>query len=571
MHSNNFNRTEPSWTWDLVFLGLAITIFYLCWLGSYPLFTPDEGRYSEVAREMMASGDYITPRVNGVPFLDKPALYYWLQALAMHLFGVTEWSLRLFPALFGILGCLATYITGRNLFSRRTGLISATILATTPLFFGGSHYADLNMEVAVFISTTLFCIINGLVSEGKKQRGFFIAAYIFAAGAFLTKGLIGIAFPGIITLLWIILLNRWDALKKASLGTGLIIFSALAFPWYVLAQLANANFLHFFFVTQQVSRFLSAETFNNPTPAWFYLPIVLIGFFPWTIFLIQALCKNIGLVIHSRKENAAMLFFLLWFVVIFGFFSIPHSKTVGYIFPVFPTLAILVGHYLALRYEQPAHRAIYWAVGNFVILSLVLGGILITLPRLDILSNVTATLYPYLYTFATIFIVAAGLSILCIKRKTLLPLILLCAVCSGTFLLILTKNAAYLNINSAKPLTTYLQPMLHPQDEVAGYFKFYQDVPIYLQRKIIIVANWQAPDIATRDNWVRELWYGMSFEKGSNNYLLNETEFWQRWNSDKRIFVFVNDNYFEQFVSHTKHYFILKKHKEIMLLSNKPI
>ncbi|MHB1221594.1 MAG: glycosyltransferase family 39 protein [Gammaproteobacteria bacterium] len=570
MHSNHFSKDQPSWIRDIAFLAVVIFLFYMCWLGSYPLFTPDEGRYSEVAREMVATGDYITPRVNGVVFLDKPVLYYWLQATAIHLFGVTEWSLRFFPAMLAVLGCLITYVTGRNLFCRKTGLLAAVILATTPLFFGGAHYADLNIEVAVFISATLFCIINALQSEGQRQRRFFLAAYVLAACAFLTKGLIGIAFPGIITLLWIAILNRWDVLKKASLGTGLIIFLVLVLPWYVLAQIANPDFLHFFFIDQQLSRFLSAQDFNNPTPIWFYAPIILVGFFPWTIFLVQALGKSIGQVISDKKEHAATLFFLLWFIVVFVFFSIPHSKTVGYIFPVFPALAMLVGRYLALRYEEPSHRAIYWAVGNFVVLSGLLGIALISLPQLHLINNVTPTLYPYLYTFAFIFIAAAILSFYCIKRKTLLPFILLCILCSVAFLLTLTKSAGHLNQNSAKPLTEYLQPILHNDDEVAAYFKFYQDVPIYLQRKITLVADWQAPDIATRDNWVREMWYGMAFQK-KNDQLINEEQFWQRWNSDKRIFVFVSENYFDQFRSHTKHYFVLDRYNDIILLSNKPV
>src|SRR6186997_3134951 len=106
------------WATDLLFITLIFGLFYAIWMGSYPLFTPDEGRYSEVAREMVASGDYITPRVDGVAFLDKPILYYWLQATAIQLFGINEWALRIFPGLFGIFGCLLMYMFGRMLFDR---------------------------------------------------------------------------------------------------------------------------------------------------------------------------------------------------------------------------------------------------------------------------------------------------------------------------------------------------------------------------------------------------------------------------------------------------------------------
>ena len=134
------------WVRDFLLLAFFIAIVYGLWLGSYPFFTPDEGRYAEVAREMVASGDYITPRVNGIAFLDKPALYYWLQAAAIHFFGVKEWAIRLFPALLGLFGCLATYFAGRQLFSRRTGILSAIMLASAPLYFIGAHYANLNLK-----------------------------------------------------------------------------------------------------------------------------------------------------------------------------------------------------------------------------------------------------------------------------------------------------------------------------------------------------------------------------------------------------------------------------------------
>lgn len=558
--SSTFYR---DWLIDLATLTVVLLIFYTFWLGSYPLFTPDEGRYSEIAREMVATGDFITPRVNGIAFFDKPILYYWLQAIAIYLFGVKEWALRLFPALLGILGCLSTYVCGRFLFDRRTALLSAIILSTTPLYFACAHYADLDLEVAVFISCSLLFFITATQLTSSLRHYFLYAAYLSAAFAFLTKGLIGIAFPGMIVGCWILLLNRWSILTKIHLLTGLLLFAAVVVPWYVFVEKANPGFLHYFFVTQQVTRFLSTGEFNNKTPIWFYLPIVLAGFFPWTIFLFQALYKQIRRVWQTPQQHANELFLLLWIMIIFGFFSIPHSKIIGYILPIFPALALLVGHYLSSIWETASRFAIFL----FIACSILLASILLVLPHYQWIDLATS-LTPFLKAIAFIFIISAVSAVILLKQKNRQAFFILCTTCNVIFLLLLLASAPHLNQNSAKSLVQELKPIIKPQDEVITYFKYYQDVPLYLGQLVVIAANWQAPDIAYKDNWQRELWYGMPFQK--TDQLINEDEFWKRWDSDNRVFVFLNDNYFNQFKLRAKSYFFLGKSNDIILLSNKP-
>jgi 4-amino-4-deoxy-L-arabinose transferase-like glycosyltransferase len=560
---------KSDWLIDMISLAVILFVFYTLWLGSYPLFTPDEGRYSEVAREMVATGDYITPRVNGVAFLDKPVLYYWLQAAAIKAFGVKEWALRLFPALLGILGCLVTYLCGRCLFNRRTALISSLILATTPLYFGSAHYADLNLEVAVFISCTLLFFITAVQREGYSRTGFLFAAYIFAALAFLTKGLIGIAFPGMIAGAWIVILWRWDLLKKIRIMTGLSVIIIITLPWYILVQQANPEFLHFFFVTQQVTRFLSAYEFNNKTPFWFYFPVVLAGAFPWTIFLIQALSKTIVTVWQDRRKHQTELFLLLWLTSIFLFFSIPQSKTIGYILPILPALALLVGNYLSCYFEQAKQKSIYFGIANFVVISTLLAVfLLLVLPHLK-LVHLTPDFMPYLTAIAMVFIISAITSLCFIKKATLLPLFATCVACSTLFLLILTLGATYLNQDSAKPLAAHLKTIIQPQDEIVNYLRFYQDVPLYLEKQVTIVADWRSPNIVHNDNWLRELWFGMAFQK-TDDWLINEKTFWQRFESDKRLFVFTSVNYLNKFKSRKKSYFQIGQYNNIILLSNQP-
>lgn len=563
------NKLHPNLVMDIFFLTLFLGVFYFAFLGSYPLFTPDEGRYSEVAREMVATGDYITPRVNGVAFLDKPILYYWLQATAIFLFGVKEWALRLFPALLGVIGCLMTYLCGRQLFNRRTGLLSALILATSPLYFSGAHYANLDLEIAVLISCTLLSFITAIHSEGNTRHILLYAAYLFAALAMLTKGLIGVAFPAMIIGAWIVLLWRWELLKSIHLPTGVLLFIAIVSPWYFLVQRANPEFFHFFFVTQQVSRFLSAAEFNNKTPGWFYAPVVLIGFFPWMIFIFQAIATACLNVYRQRLQHTIELYLLLWIVIIFSFFSIPHSKIMTYILPIFPALALLTGKFLADSWDNAKAIGIRFGIVNLMMVGNLLAGVLL-IPILYPADHLTPSLQPYLLAIAIILFSSAFSSLGTLRSEKLLPFFLLTFACSALCLLTLVLSANQLNQNTAKPLIITLQSKLTPQDEVVNYYKFYQDVPIYLERRITLVADWKSPVIAQKDNWVRELWYGMPFQN-TDEWLIEEKTFWKRWHSNKRVFTFVNDNYLQQFKSKAKHYFLVDQYNDISLFSNRAI
>jgi 4-amino-4-deoxy-L-arabinose transferase-like glycosyltransferase len=550
-------------------MAILLGLFYAIWIGSYALFTPDEGRYSEVAREMVASGDYITPRLNGVAFLDKPVLYYWLQASAINVFGLKEWALRFWPAFMGILGSLVVYLAGALLFNRRTGIISCLILATAPLYYGAAHYANLDLEVAVLVSNSLLFFIMAAQSEPSKRRSFFMmTAYFFAALAFLTKGLIGIAFPAMIIGAWVLILNRWSILKKMHLVAGFILFAGITIPWYVLAQKANPEFLHFFFITQQITRFLTKAEFNNKTAFWFYIPIMIAGIFPWSVFIIQACAHHVKKVWLNRKENAVSLFLLLWFVIIFTFFSIPKSKTVGYIIPIFPALALLVGQYLDQFWKQTKAKGV--TIGNitFIISCCLIAIGFIIAPNIAALE-ISPTLVPYLFTAAALFMVGGAFSIYLLhsNQSSGMFYCLLAVACS--FLLLITASSSSINKRSIKPLTTELNAVLKPGDEVVSYYKFYYDLPIYTGKRVTIVADWNATDIAQNDNWVRELWYGMPFQD-TKEWLIGDETFWKRWNSDKRLFVMTDENYLPTLKAAAKeHIYEIARYKSTVLLSNK--
>ena len=557
------------WLTDILSILILFGIFYAIWIGSHPLFTPDEGRYSEVAREMVASRDYVTPRLNGVAFLDKPALYYWLQASAIHVFGLKEWSLRFWPATMGILSALITYLTGRLLFNRRTGFVSALILATSPLYYGAAHYANLDLEVASLIGDSLLCFIAAMQNTSSRLKNILlISAYVFAGLAALTKGLIGIAFPVMIIGAWIILLNRWKILTKMRLFSGMCIFLLIAAPWYFLVQKANPEFLHFFFVTQQVSRFLTTQDFNSKAAFWFYVPVVLAGFFPWSIFLIQAIAQKIKFIWQDRQASAVDLFLLLWFFIVLVFFSIPRSKTVGYILPIFPVSALIVGSYLSRMWNMPRAKGIISGAIAFLFFSLLIGSAFLAAPLFSVQLEISKSVLSVLRYIGVCILIAGVVSSFLLRKKNMTALFSCMTTTIVVILLIFIGSASALNEKSIKPLAMLLKPHLQPGDEVVAYYKYYQDLPIYLERRITIVADWHAPDIQNRDNWLREMWYGMVFQD-TKDWLIEEKAFWQRWKSDKRLYVVTDEGYYHHMQEKTK-VFKLGERNEVVLLSNKP-
>lgn len=564
------SRTKSHWTSDIVFLLLGCTIFYALWLGSYALFTPDEGRYSEIAREMVTTGDYITPRLNGVAFLDKPIFYYWLQAFAIKTFGLKEWALRLWPMLFGIFGAVITYICTRILANRQSGIFAAIILATCPLYYGAAHYANLDLEVAVLIATTLFLAGVALHTQTAAMRStLFVLAYLFASLAFLTKGLIGVVFPILVVGLWILLTNQWRIIPKMKILTGLVIFVLINLPWYYYAQKANPQFLHFFFITQQVSRFLTQGAYNNQSAPWFYLPIIFIGVFPWTLFIFQAIGNGVKTWWQNKTANTAELYFLIWLTVVFLFFSIPKSKTIGYIIPCIPPIAALVGIYFSQAWKKlNPPFALYIGMLGYIVCGFVIATLFFLSSRYPIYGDLKY-LGNYLDLAGINFLVASILCFVFILQKQFKRIIYCITLSAILFLLILISSAQTINTKSMKPLAKTLVTNLKPEDEFVTYYSYYHDLPLYLQKRVTIVANWNSPHIIENDNWTREMWFGMPFQD-TKEWLISENIFWNRWHSDKKLVVLIDKIELDRFAKRANSpVYSMDNYKDFLVVSNK--
>jgi len=319
----------------------ALAFLWFCNLGYRHLIKPDEGRYAEIPRAMVASGDWLTPRLNGYKYFEKPPLQYWATAASFRAFGTSEWAARLAPGLAGFLGVLLVFWAGNRLFAPPAGLLGAAVAASNVLTVVMGHLLTLDMVLSFFMSISVFAFAVGQqAAEEAGRRRWMLLAYAAAALAVLTKGLVGAVLPAGAVAAYVLLHRDWKLLARLHLLQGGLVFLAIAAPWFVLVSLANPEFPHFFFVHEHFERFLTKEH-DRYQPAWFFIPVLLVGVLPWIVSLLPALR---GAWARSTVSGFdAQRFLLVWCAVVLVFFSASSSKLVPYILPLFPALALLMG------------------------------------------------------------------------------------------------------------------------------------------------------------------------------------------------------------------------------------
>lgn len=352
-------------------LAVLLLALALSWFGTLDfrkLIAADEGRYAEIAREMAISGDWITPRYNGVKYFEKPPLQYWTTALAFRAFGENEWTARLWTGLTGFAGILLIYFTGRKLFDPWTGLIGAAILASSFLWVAAGHVNSLDMGVTFFLECAL-CFLLLAQQPGVTRsatRRLMLACWASMAFAVLSKGLIGIVLPGLVLAVYLAVTRETRLLARLHSGSGLLLFLGFAAPWFLAVSIRNPEFAGFFFLHEHFGRYLTVEGYNRHEPWWFFPALILGGLMPWSLALAHARVSAIKAPASTSVEPTVRpdLILAIWVVVITVFFSVSRSKLPGYILPVFPALALLLGAVLA-RLEQ--RRVLIFLWGTFAL------------------------------------------------------------------------------------------------------------------------------------------------------------------------------------------------------------
>jgi 4-amino-4-deoxy-L-arabinose transferase-like glycosyltransferase len=315
-------------------VSVLLVVLALAWFGTLgirPLYKADESRYGEISREMVASGDWVTPRLNGFRYFEKPPLQYWTTAAFFSVLGKQDWVARLWTALTGFAGILLVLYAGNRIWGRPAGSYAAAVLAGSPLYVLLGQVNTLDMGVSVFLAAALVAFLLG------RMLWFWVACAL----AVLSKGLIGIVLPGAAIFVFMLLKREWSLMRRVRPVAGPAIFLALTAPWFVAVSMANPEFLHFFFIQEHFQRF-TTEMHQRVEPFWFFVPILLAGLGPWLLPFLRSL----------QPRDDATLFLVVWTAVVFLFFSASGSKLPPYILPVFPAASLLVGRWLAREWPR---------------------------------------------------------------------------------------------------------------------------------------------------------------------------------------------------------------------------
>ena len=310
-------------------LWVLLAVVWFGTLGIRPLYKADESRYGEISREMVASGDWVTPRLNGYKYFEKPPLQYWATAALFEVLGEHDWVARLWTALLGVAGIALTFYAGNRLFGPPSGAAAAAVLAGSPLYVVLGQVNTLDMSVTFFLAAAIFAL-------ALERPLWFWAA---CAAAVLSKGLIGIVLPGGAVVLYLLLRRDWSLIRRLRIMPGALLFLGIAAPWFIAVSAANREFAHFFFVQEHFQRF-TTEIHQRVHPWWYFVAVLAAGMVPWLVPLGHAALRAL------RGRSDAELLLWCWALVVFVFFSASSSKLPPYILPIFPALAVLAARSL---------------------------------------------------------------------------------------------------------------------------------------------------------------------------------------------------------------------------------
>ena len=519
----------------ILWLLAVMAILWFANLDYRHLAQPDEGRYAEIPREMLASGDWLTPRLNGLKYFEKPALQYWATAAAFRLFGEHEWSARLWTALTGFLGIVLVCFTGWRVFGAQAGLYAGLVLGSSLLYVLAGQIITLDMGVTFFMTLGLagFLLAQQPTASARENRLWMHVTWAALALAVLSKGLIGLALPGATLVIYTLIQRDWPLWKRLHLVSGLALFTAISAPWFIAVTLANPEFFGFFFIYEHFGRFLDM-THGRYQPWWSFVPVLLLGALPWPILMLDTLARAWTQRHAGKNAFQPDRFLLVWIVVIYLFFTLSKSKLPFYILPIFPALALLMGQ----RLSQISHNTLFWHGMSAVVLAL--AGLALV-PWVAQLGNpetpqaLYAAYAPWVAAAAAVWLLGSLASLYLFRVESVRRGISVIAVSSLVSAQLLLSGFQALSPSySAYRIAEQVKPYLKPEIPFYSVGMYDQTLPFYLKRTFTLAS------------FHSELDFGVAREP--QKYLPDVAAFKQAWLAQPYALAIMPPDIYRQFV-----------------------
>jgi 4-amino-4-deoxy-L-arabinose transferase-like glycosyltransferase len=599
-------QTEPAKgsarvRWPFVALLLIFAIIYI---GS--AFTPGlqddaDASHSEAAREMSLTHDYVTLKINGIRYLEKAALPYWLVSFSMQAFGADAFATRL-PNVLAMFGLMLLAVRwGTRAFGQRAGIYGGLFVATTVGYFLFTRVFIPEAILSFFIALSFYCFTTAL--EDKEAWRWY-GGYACMALAVLTKGLVALVLVGIAMLLYLAVSGEWRRWREFRLATGLLVFFVIAAPWHILASVRNPGFFWFYFINEHVMRFLGKRIPHdyNKQESSLYWTLHLVWLFPWSLYLPVALRKPVLEWWARRKQGVAMraprvydfharteLVCLIWAAVLLVFFSFSTNQEY-YTFPVYFPVLLLIASRLAEE-EQTSQRWLTWTSGALAIAGIIFAGILVAglwssrhLPFVPDIGTVLAK--PDLQA-ATLsmghMLDLTGESFAALRLPAIIAAITLALVPLAAFILRRRRAhyaatwatglmmtvflvAAHIALVRFDPylgshnIAQKLQQLANPQDRIIIYGdqSWGSSLVLYLRRPIESVHG-----------NVSSMWWGSRYPDAPHRFL-DDKQLVQAWNSSARVFLFVPQSEREKVESELPQRTLIMESSGKQLWSNRP-
>ena len=505
---------------------LAAAVIFFAGLGAYPLLDPDEGRYAEIPREMVESGDYITPRLNYVKYYEKPPLFYWLTAGSLILFGQNELAVRAVPAIAGCLTVLLIMGLGRRLFGGKAGQLAGWIYTTSIIPVIMARLPIIDGVFSLFLTATWAAWWLGYETATDRKKIWYVVAWGCMGLATMTKGIAAIALTAVIIFPFIILRRDWKALRNMAWIPGILLFAAIVLPWHIAAALRDPQFLHFYIVVQHFQRLSSQE---HTSPFWFFPAILPFGLFFWTALFFPALVKAFRSALDAVKilprfrwkkkapiafpetpespgkevESPKVLFLIIWILAVPGLFSLSSGKLVPYILPAYPAMALLLSRYLVRGGLK--NRSTRWCGAITAGLLLVAIPVVVHFAKVQDTMPAEAARVP-LYTALWGLGSGAALLILAVFRRPLMP------IATGLVLVALLPSAIFSvpAVANHRKIGGFIKAMPAPlpsEITIAEWSNYDQALSFYTNRRIVLIDE------------IDELAFGKSLEEPSGFFL----------------------------------------------------